>query len=373
MKGYGSVPAVGMPPGVLGLPHKLTVHMGLWIVSTLCGGGQVVSKLGMHTCNPVMFELLREALAIPLLYGLSSFFGEGKISANGGGRRMLPDEADVPRLLLAGLCLFSNQISYFVGLKVSGPFVGAIWSISLPIWTAILAALSGLEQISMRKALGIITAAGGAFYIVIIDAAGTGGGAGKTGGSFGMVGHALFFWKCISISTYLFVCKGLTTKYQPLSVSTWCFCVSCILFFMAQVMVSSSTTLSAFVCWNRSYYIMEQCMSGVWQLNTEMVGPLLYEALVCTVIVSPLSLWTNKHAKATEVTVYMVMQPITVMMLSMALIVNFGSAWSFSRGIMAPASKDMYGVFLIFAGLFMSLVEKSASPLEHEAIIAEDA
>ena len=126
-------------------PSQRLVHASLIITQCIFGGGSVVGKLGVSSFNPVLFALIREGCAGPILCAIAWYRD-----------RMLPKKGDLWLFALAGACLFSNQLGFIVGAKLSSAVIGSAWQPTQPIFSATIAICLGWERNSVLKFIGIL-------------------------------------------------------------------------------------------------------------------------------------------------------------------------------------------------------------------------
>lgn len=333
------------------LHRLLWVHIVLCFVYVLFGAGVIIVKLTLHTSNPVFFELLRELASTPLLY----------ILALATGSAGLPQLRDVPQLLAAGVCLFGNQMLSIVGLKLTSPVVATVWQTSIPIWTISLAVLTRSETLSVQKALGILIAVGGAIFIVLADAQYTGFSEAHI--SHKKWGHFMFFTKCLSNAGYLVCTQHLSVKYKAVPVTAWCFTISSILSLCLWLLVSTRSDLLTFTCWSSWKPALDDCADGAWRIRAEMLMPLAYEVLCCTLVAWLLLVWASQHVKASEVATYVVIQPATTCSVSAVLVLMKGPGWATMHGIWLPGARNVLGVAMIVAGLLLVMLRQ----VEHKS------
>ena len=118
----------------------ILAHLACVGTQTLFGGGSVVGKLGVSQGNPVLFALIREGTAGPILC-IAAFVVN----------RLLPEAKHIPRFLILGACLFGNQLFFIVGLKLSNSITASVWQPTQPIFTCLVALLIRQEKFSVWK------------------------------------------------------------------------------------------------------------------------------------------------------------------------------------------------------------------------------
>ena len=153
------LPSVTLP-GKPGMCTLVLAHLALAAANSLLGIGSVVSKIGLAGCNPVIFTLLREMLAAPLLFWLSVLLeGPARKHSEDATRELLDPRRrskpclsmlDMVQFGLAGAFLFGTNLGYIIGVKFLGATPAAIWQSSLPIFTSIIAVAVGMGAYGLR-------------------------------------------------------------------------------------------------------------------------------------------------------------------------------------------------------------------------------
>jgi len=352
--------ALDLFPGVGKESAKLygfiTVQAVLCIVYMLLGAGVIVVKVAIHASSPVFFELLRQAVAAPLLFVLAALLGH----------RCLPEVRDAPRICAAGLCLFISQMTSIVGLKLTSPVVATVWQSSAPIWIASLAVLSGREKVGVQKALGISVAVAGCIFIVISDAQLA--GEGEAHMSHRRWGHLLLFTKCVFGSAYRWLMQDLSTRYHVVPILANCLAFATGLSLALHCFITKVPLLLEFTCWSNSQYMMEECFDGAWLIRSDIGGALAYEVLFGTILAWLLLHWANRQLKASEAAAFVTIQPATACGVSSCLFMSKGPAWAMAHGIWLPGARNVFGVLLIIVGLLLTMLDRVyAQPRTGEA------
>jgi len=142
-------------------PPMWRVHMSLITTQIIFGGGAVVGKFGVSSFNPVLFAMIRECCAGPILLAIAYLSTRNSIH-NFWARR-----EDWPLFIVAGFCLFSNQLGFIVGEKLASAVVGSAWQPSQPLFLCLISIALGWERGTKLKFCGIIVAFFGAVFMVI--------------------------------------------------------------------------------------------------------------------------------------------------------------------------------------------------------------
>eukprot|EP01061_Rhynchopus_euleeides_P005773 TRINITY_DN14942_c0_g2_i1.p1 TRINITY_DN14942_c0_g2~~TRINITY_DN14942_c0_g2_i1.p1 ORF type:complete len:429 (+),score=126.14 TRINITY_DN14942_c0_g2_i1:138-1289(+) len=349
----GEVLVVGTPgatPTRPATPPAWMVHGALIAAQLSFGGGAVVGKLGVSGTNPVLFALIREGLAGPLLCGLALM-----------QRVEIPHRSDVMRLLLAGFCIFMNQFCFIVGLKLTDPTTGSVWQPSQPIFTTALALLLRYEQPDLLKILGILFAVAGASVMVLVPSGSDGSSDGNGSSSSGDgathnpgVGNLLFFLNCLGTSCYVILTKPLLARgvYLPISVTGWAYIIASVMMMVTAVVINTNDTMLDFVC-------PKHDCQGAWTVPTSMILALAYWVFFNSILAYACMTWANAYAKASVVSAYTVLQPVTSALLSVLIIASKGHHWAVDdKGFEEPGLNDL-GAIGVVIGLVLVVWKKT--------------
>ena len=329
-------------------PAAWMVHLALITTQLSFGGGSVVGKLGVSGTNPVLFALIREGTAGPLLMAIAGFH-----------KFETPKREDMVRLLAAGVCIFLNQFCFIVGLKLSDPTTGSIWQPSQPIFTTALALLLQYEKPDVKKILGILFAVGGAAFMIAYPSSNDSGSSSSSSGSSGstsnpVVANILFFINCVATSGYVILTKPLLSskKYESISITGWSYISASFLMLITALVINTNDSMLDFVC-------PKHDCKGAWSVPNAMIFALLYWIFFNSVLAYGLMTWANGYAKASIVSAYTVLQPVTSAVLSMIIIAIKGHHWAVTeKGFEEPGVKDV-GAIGIVIGLALVMMSKT--------------
>lgn len=354
------------------VPSRWRVQGALILTQVLFGIGSIVGKLGVDSFNPVLFALIREASAGPILMSIAivRFLGQDGKSPTRG---FAPRRNDMMMFVLAGFFIFVNQVGFIVGEKLANATIGSAyvssprsarvvcplrtrsrwtttnpsnrWQPTQPIMTAVMAMLLGWERPTWMKLAGILVSFGGAAFMVFYD------GGGSTGKS-PLAGNLLFFVNCAGTAGYVLISKVLMRgqRYLPLSVTAWSYIFASIFMVLTGVLVNAFEESVKFVCPPNDGETKASC--SAWGVPTSAIGPLLYWILVQSVLCYFLLTWGNRYAKTSSTVAYTALQPLTSALGSVLLVViNGGKEFG---GISMPGLNLLGGLGVV-AGLFMVL------------------
>jgi len=190
---------------------------------------------GENKVNPVVFALIREGIAGPLLL-LCAYLLESNI---------LPHKADLLRFVALGatgissfttsrnssrsknttwLGVWGNQLFFILGLNATNPTYAAIMQPSIPVFAVAIALILRREKFDLWKVGGILSAALGAVVMVLFTSSSSSSGNHENGGgepavaSYGIVFLVI---NCLCMALYLILQKPMLAKYSPLTLTAW--------------------------------------------------------------------------------------------------------------------------------------------------------
>ena len=356
-------------------------HLALFGANAILGAGSVVSKLGLAGCNPVMFALLREMLAAPLLF-LLSLCATGSGSAGSRSRdsdqigcdRRGFDRIDALQFFVAGLMLFGTNLGYIIGVKLLGATTAAIWQSALPIFTMLIAVLVGYERLTMLKALGVLAAFTGCAFVSLYRPMNNNGGAsddfdGSRGGagsatshvesSAVLTGNLIFLVQVIACAAFFVAEKPLLRRWTPLATLAYSYAVASLLMLLAALIINATPELLDLVC--------PDCHGQGWAVPVESAFAIAYWVLFGSVTAYFLATWGNQHVDASVVGVYFTVQPLASVAAAMLVIALTAPP---HRGMVGPGLEDLGAVGILVGVVLLTYdarrVGKTSDPVAHE-------
>lgn len=276
--------------GKAGAPHPALVHGALITTQVLFGAGSVVGALGLPSFNPLLFALIREGTAGPLLMAAAAAWAPTRVGD------VLHEWRD---FLWLGFFIFSNQLFFILGLKLSNPVAGSIWQPSQPIFTAAIAVWLGTEKPSRRRAFGICVAFAGCAAMVALSSSGGSNNALVNE----LVGNCFFFLNCLATSLYVIRCKPLLRRFPALAVTAYSYMLASLMMGCTAVALNSARPALDFLC--------PDCGGRGWRVPAAALPALAYWILAQSCAAYGLMTWGNKYASASLVSAYTVLQPVT--------------------------------------------------------------
>jgi len=189
----------------------LLANLAQAFVNVLFGASSVVSQLGLHDVNAVLFGLIR---ALVTTVCLVLFRPSERLICCG---RLTVRKEHITRFCVAGLCLFVGEFFYILGVEFAGSIRASLWQPSQPIWTLAMTWAIGQERMSVLKAAGIVFAFAGCAIMVLCrtrEDDDDGESSSEKEASFikDLVGNAFLFVNCtIGTPLYIITVKPLLT------------------------------------------------------------------------------------------------------------------------------------------------------------------
>jgi drug/metabolite transporter (DMT)-like permease len=273
-------------------------HLALIAVQVLFGSWPIIGKIALRAMPPTALAAFRvggAALAFVLLQ-----------RALGRAHRAVA-RRDYARLALYSLLgVVLNQLLFIKGLSLTSSVINAtLLATTIPVFTLIVSIVLGYDRVSLRRALGIVLAAGGVVYLV--DPANADFSSGKTLGNILLVANSLAYGAYIAIS------KDMLRRYGALTVITWVFVFGALLTIPFGIFGLAATSF-------------ESMSAGVWLA-------VLYIILAPTVGAYYLNAWALARVQPSTVAVYIYLQPLIAFALAPLVL---GERWT-SRAWIASA------------------------------------
>jgi len=181
------------------------VHAGLLFVQLTFGGFHVVAKAVLAHLHPLALAGIRVLVATPLLLLLAWQHD-----------RILPRRRDLPWLALLGLLgVFTNQVLFILGLRLTTATNAAILMPSIPVFAAAVAIVGRIERASAGRLLGIAISVLGA--LIMLDPRSFQLGDRAVGGDL------LILANCLSYATFLVVMRPVLRRLPVATVIAWSF------------------------------------------------------------------------------------------------------------------------------------------------------
>mmetsp|Transcript_42389 Transcript_42389/g.37643 ORF Transcript_42389/g.37643 Transcript_42389/m.37643 type:complete len:378 (-) Transcript_42389:11-1144(-) len=284
---------------IVSLKQLVIIHAALILAQTLFGGGSIIGKLGLPNTNPVLFALIREGIAGPLLCIIAY-----------AKDRDIPKLSDLKLFILPGLCLFLNQFCFIVGLNLSSSIQASAWQPSQGILAVIYGFIFGIERkFDKYKVFGILIGTAGALFMILYDNHDS-SSSNSIWADFG--GSIMFFLNCSATVMYLILSKPVFKKYPTSTITGYSYIVASILMVFAALIVANVPSLLNGVC---------PTGCSAWHVPTVTIYALIYWILCESVAAYLLITWANRWADPSLNLAYTVLQPLTAVIMAEVLII----------------------------------------------------
>ena len=207
--------------------------MSLIITQVIFGGGAVVGKFGVSNFNPILFALIRECIAGPLLLLIAYKSSPEK-------KMFWVSRSDWVWFAAAGFCMFSNQLCFIVGEKLSSAVVGSAWQPSQPLFLSAISIMLGWERASSLRIAGILVAFLGAAFMVTTSSTDFGAVIILSAGGSAFAGNCLFFLNCLGTAGFVLFGRKLLAKYNSPVVTGWSYCAASLQMAVASVVINTN-------------------------------------------------------------------------------------------------------------------------------------
>jgi len=322
------------------VPPMWQVHGALIMFQIIHGSGAVIGKFGIANFNPAVFTLIRDAIAGPLLI-LLALCSENAIC--------IPWK-DVPWFLISGLCLFTDQICFMLGLKLSSAIMASAWTPSHSIFTTVISVILGWEKVTMLKIPGIIVAFLGAAFMVLTSESNFGRFSIKVGDQ-DFIGNVLFFVSCLNSALYVIFSRRLLKSHPTLVVAGWSHISCCVWMGIGTVVINSVPLGVAFLCPPELGTNEPSCAAWHVPYDATIILALLYWILFCSVAAYFFVTWGSQYALPSNVLAYSALRPLVTASLTV-LIKSCGH-----EGHLAIPGYNLLGGVAIVFGLYLLIAD----------------
>lgn len=283
------------------LKSGLRVHIALIFVQISFSVFYVISKYVLLYTDPLFIAGLRIFLATPILLSLAWHHD-----------RVRPSLRDLPVFALLGfLGIFANQVLYIIGVSYTSALSAGILMPAIPVFTAAIAAIVGIEKLTAKQWLGIGICVIGAWVMLDVSSLSMSGGK--------ALGNALILLNGLSYALFLVIQRKLLVRLPPLTVIAWSFVFGALFVSLVSIRPILSADYS-------------EIPAKAW------IG-LLYMVIIATALNYFLNTWAVSRSSTTMVASYIMLQPPVAAILA-------GFFLQETIGV-----RDIVGTILILGGL----------------------
>jgi drug/metabolite transporter (DMT)-like permease len=254
-------------------------HAALWIVQLAFASQAVEGKVAMADFAHGGAGIDPVALAMARMTGAAIFF-----VLFTSARGVLAETTAREKLAIAGLSVLGitlNQTLFLVGLRLTSSTAAALLSVTIPVFTAGIAAAMRVEKISTVLALGLGLAVVGVLCLTGVRSIDR--------------GAAIVTVNSLSYSSYLVLSRKLIQKVGALTVVTWLFVFGAVSF--APIGVPA-------------------LVSNVPHWTARSVGFVAYIVAAPTIVAYLANAWALGRSSPSLVTIYVSVQPLIAALLA---------------------------------------------------------
>ena len=255
--------------------NNFRVHLSLLVVQLAFGSLAVEGKLAMgpaHGISPRALAMLRIAGTALFFVALHLFMRTPRV-------RAWADVARLAGLSLAGVVV--NQALFLAGLSLTSAVSATLLVATIPVFAALIAAVSGRDRLGVRAVLGIGLAVLGMAVLSRFALPHT--------------GDLLVVANAFSYALYVVFAKGVLERYGAVTVVAWVFGLGAVIF----APVGAAALVREAPAWSPS-----------------TMGLAAFILLVPTLLAYGLNAWALRQATPTLVAVYIYLQPLVVVVLA---------------------------------------------------------
>ena len=275
-------------------PPHLRTDLALIVLSVIWGVNFSVITGGLREFDPLAFNAIRFVLASMTLF----------VFLRLSGPIPLPERRHWGRVVLMGLLanvVFQLLFIYGVDRTLAGN-AGLVIA-TTPVWTLILASVSGQEHHGLPVWGGVLATLGGMVLVVVGGESGLGVGEGQ------LIGDLLLVLSAIAWAAYTVGTQDLTRRYGALAVTSWTLWVGTIVLFALGGASLWSTDLGAIsrVGWFGVVYSGVLAIAVaylIWNHGLERIGgprTAAFSNLVPVVALIAAAVWLGEDPGPTQI------------------------------------------------------------------------
>lgn len=293
-------------------------HLALIAVQLMFGSWPIVGKIALRALPSTGLVALRIGGATIVFIILQRILGQLRIPAK-------RDLAWLALYSLLGAVL--NQLLFVKGLSLTTVINATLLGTTIPVFTLLVSIVFGYDRLSVRKALGILLAAGGVVYLVDPLRADF---SGQT-----VLGNLLILLNSLFYGAYIALSKDLLKRYGALTFITWIFIFGSLF----TIPIGAYTFAGA----------------PLGNVGPGIVLAVVYIILVPTVGAYYANAWALARVSPSTVAVYIYLQPLIAFALAPLIL---GESWN---------SRTWIASLLIFAGVAVVIKRPRSRAIEEVA------
>jgi len=185
----------------------LAANAGLLFAAVLAGASVVATRVAVQSVPPLSLAVMRYAQGGLILGVCLLLLARSQLRV----RRQ-----DLLTLTVLGTLLFAAfPLLFNAGLRLTEASRGSLMLATVPVWSALLARLSGQERLVTRQIIGLVLATGGVAVAVAER------GLDWQGHGAALVGDGLILMAALCGAAYGVLVKRISGRYSALTVTTY--------------------------------------------------------------------------------------------------------------------------------------------------------
>jgi len=288
-------------------PATFLVIAALIAVQILFGLNYVISKVVVEAFPPLVWASIRIIISATLLFGFAFAF-RGKHRPKGTWKTFYK-----PLIALAFLGTILNQGCFLVGLSYTTPTNSAILNTLIPVFAILIVTIRGQEPASATRLLGFLCAFSGVLILRKIED--------FTISNETAFGDILMILNCLFFGLFLSYGKSFLEKHDRLWTTAWLFAYGSV-----GLSIAALPDYSTF---------------GIPAMTPELWGAAVFAVVGGTLLTYFLNNWALAYAKASNVAIFVYIQPVITMTL----------AWHWYGTI--PTVREVISSMIVFTGVLL--------------------
>jgi len=269
----------GTAPGVSAGPRHTVLYILIAAMVFFWSANYIVGKIALREFPPLLLCGLRICLAglfmLPL-YAMQSRPASWK-------------RQDLPMLLFLGVCgVTANQLFFIIGLSRTSVVHSVLIIAMTPIFVLLIAAIIKQEEITVRKAAGMLIAVIGVGILNALPP--------STGANATIAGDLFSVLAAVTFAMFTVLSKKVSLRHSSITVNTFAY-------------VAGAIALAPVVIWRGRNFSFGEVSVTAW-------SSVLYMALFPSVICYLIYYYALSHISASRVSAFSYLQPVVATLLA---------------------------------------------------------
>lgn len=315
----------------------------------------IVHRIGLHGISPILFCVVREALATPILLALAALSARDTAT---GRRRSIWVGKNFWQFGVTGLFIFGDQLFTLLGIKLTDATSCAAWQPSICVFATAISCSLGWESLTKRKFVGIATTVVGSLIMVLLEFDGSHSSHNNQQGlKIRLFGQLCFLCNCMSSASLYVYSKKVLNNVGAIELLAWSYACCAVFMLVANLSISGSGTL---------HFICDDCSGGSWHMPRESLWAVCYSVIFASCLAYFLTLWANGHVHASTSSQFLTVQPLAAIMLQCTLIFFHLNP----NGVLTLPGKNVLGGVPVVLGLVISNSGQASDNEHHLDVVS---